>query len=107
MDTEKLNEHIAIEISKLEKKVKNYTELTKPIAPENSIGRVSRMDAINNKSILENALRNASDRFQKLRIMKDQLQEDDFGICQKYKSKIPLQRIMLRPESRFCVKCAS
>ena len=28
--------------------IKEYKELTKPIAPENAIGRISRMDAINN-----------------------------------------------------------
>ena len=31
--------------------IDKYKELTKPISPENSIGRVSRMDAINNKSV--------------------------------------------------------
>ena len=30
-----------------------------PIAPENAIGRVSRMDAINNKSVNEAALKKA------------------------------------------------
>ena len=33
------------------KDIKGLKEATKPISPENSIGRVSRMDAINNKSV--------------------------------------------------------
>ena len=37
----------------------DYKEITKPIAPENAIGRISRMDAINNKSVTEAALRQA------------------------------------------------
>ena len=37
------------EISKTQGLIAEYKELTKPIAPENAIGRISRMDAINNK----------------------------------------------------------
>ena len=54
-----------IEVLVLEKiavtkeKIKKYTELCKPIPPQNSIGRISRMDAINNKSVTEAALRQA------------------------------------------------
>jgi len=33
--------------------------MTQPIAPENAIGRLGRMDAINNKSVMEAALREA------------------------------------------------
>jgi len=39
--------------------------LTKPISPESAIGSVSRMDAINNKSINESALRQSEEKFSK------------------------------------------
>lgn len=107
MDKTELKKVIQQEIERTQKQVVKYRELTKPIAPENAIGRVSRMDAINNKSILENALRKAEDRLDKLIHVEDRMQDPDFGICAKCKDKIPMQRIMLRPESRFCVKCAS
>ena len=48
----KIKEQLSKEISVTRSKISKYTELSKPIAPENSIGRVSRMDAINNKSIV-------------------------------------------------------
>jgi len=44
-------------IKETQKVISNLKDLTKPISPENSIGRVSRMDAINNKSVNEAALR--------------------------------------------------
>ena len=34
-------------------KIEEYSELSKPISPENAIGRISRMDAINNKSVVK------------------------------------------------------
>ena len=37
-----------------EKHITDLKELTQPIAPENAIGRVSRMDAINNLSSTKN-----------------------------------------------------
>ena len=46
------------EIEVTQHKITEYTELCKPIAPENAIGRISRMDAINNKSVVEAALKN-------------------------------------------------
>ena len=85
--------------------INEYKELTKPISPENSIGRVSRMDAINNKSVMEESLRKLEAKYEKLKFIKTQTQNEDFGMCLKCKNEIPMGRIMIIPESRFCVKC--
>ena len=45
------------EILDTKEKIKEYSELSKPISPENAIGRISRMDAINNKSVVEAAFK--------------------------------------------------
>ena len=85
--------------------INEYKELTKPVSPENSIGRVSRMDAINNKSVMEESLRKLEAKYEKLKFIKTQTQNENFGMCLKCKNQIPLGRIMIIPESRFCVKC--
>ena len=85
--------------------IEEYKKLTKPISPENAIGRVSRMDAINNKSVMEESLRKLEAKYEKLKFIKTQTQNEDFGMCLKCKKQIPLGRIMIIPESRFCVKC--
>ena len=86
--------------------IEELKELTKPISPENAIGRVSRMDAINNKSINEAALTQASSKLDKLLFALDKCEEPEFGSCKRCKQDIPLGRLMLMPESLFCVKCA-
>ena len=48
--------------------IKEMEGLTQPISPENSIGRISRMDAINNKSVMEAALRNKKRKLSKLQM---------------------------------------
>ena len=97
---------IESEIEKTEKSIQQYRELTKPIAPENAIGRVSRMDAINNKSVTEAALRTAEKKLKGLQNMLPKLREPDFGQCARCKNTIPLQRMLLVPYSQFCVNCA-
>ena len=57
------------EIEVTQHKITEYSELCKPIAPENAIGRISRMDAINNKSVVEAALREAKNKMQQLKVM--------------------------------------
>jgi DnaK suppressor protein len=94
------------EIDNTQKKIAEYTELCKPIAPENSIGRISRMDAINNKSVVEAALREAENKMQQLQVMQHKIKDADFGMCNKCKQHIPLGRLMIRPHSKFCVNCA-
>ena len=109
MNQEELNEIrslIESEIEKTEKAVQDYRELSQPIAPENAIGRVSRMDAINNRSVTEAALRTAEKKLKGLKTILPKVGEPDFGLCARCKEPVPLQRILLVPSSPFCVRCA-
>lgn len=82
-------------------------EQTKPISPDNAYGRVSRMDAINNKSVAEANLRQAENTIKRLNIALDHLKKDDFGKCISCGSEINPKRLMIMPESRKCIRCAS
>ena len=94
------------EILKTEASIAEYKELTKPIEPENAIGRISRMDAINNKSVTEAALRKAQQKLQKLIYVQDQIDSEGFGMCVRCGNAIPIGRLMLMPQSTQCVGCA-
>lgn len=50
---EKLKDHIIKKIQGLKEDIKSYQVLTRPVAPDNAIGRLTRMEAINSKSINE------------------------------------------------------
>ena len=106
MDSDEIKHKLLDEISKTEELIVEYKELSKPIAPDCAIGRVSRMDAINNKSVMEASLRQAESKLRNLQRVFSQLGSDEFGICLKCKQPIPLGRILIRPESLFCVNCA-
>jgi len=49
MDKKALQLKISNKLESLREEIKELRIIAKPIAPENSIGRISRMDAINNK----------------------------------------------------------
>ena len=103
---DRLLEKIEAEIAATEKDIASLEEKTKPIAPDDSIGRLSRMDAIQNKSVNEAALRAAKIRLTQLRHALANIDDPEFGICDMCMEPIPIGRIMLMPETRRCVECA-
>jgi DnaK suppressor protein len=64
------------------------------------------MDAINNKSVNEAALRQAEEKFNKITIALEQSDEPDFGKCRSCGATIPMGRLIVMPGSSHCVKCA-
>ncbi len=88
------------------KQIEELKELTQPEAPDCAIGRVSRMDAINNRSINEAALRKKQTQLTKIEKALNEIDQPDFGLCRKCGKAIQPQRIMLMPESKLCVNCA-
>ena len=97
---------IETEILKTEEKIAEYSELTRPVEPENAIGRISRMDAINNKSVVEAALRKSKEKLEKLNSALSKIDDDDFGLCIRCHKPIPLGRILIMPQARICVACS-
>ena len=107
MKKEEIKQNILNEISKTEKLIAEYKELTKPVAPDDAIGRISRMDAINNKSVTEASLRQAEAKLRNLQRVLSLVGTSAFGKCIKCGKPIPEARILYRPESLSCVDCAT
>jgi DnaK suppressor protein len=105
-EIEEIKATILAEIEKTNKRIKSTQEMAASIEPDDAIGRISRMDAINNKTVTDASIRKAKEKVKQLTYMLEQVGTDDFGICVKCKAKIPIGRLMLMPESRFCVNCA-
>lgn len=105
-DRKVLKEKIIEKIAETEKKVAALEEATKPISPENSIGRVSRMDAINNKGVSDAALRIAKKQLNSLQLALTKVESPSFGSCSNCKKGIQAARLMFMPQSTLCVKCA-
>lgn len=105
-ELKKLEKEIKEMIKQLSVEISDLEESAGPVAPENSIGRISRMDAINNKSVVEASLRNRKRKLSKLHLSLENLHKPGFGLCSNCNKSINPKRLMLMPQSDKCVNCA-
>jgi DnaK suppressor protein len=106
MEKQEIKAKINKILAELSAQIETLKEATKPIAPENSLGRISRMDAINNKAVNDATLTSSKARKARLENTLSGIEADDFGICVKCRKEIPVQRLLYLPETRLCVNCA-
>ena len=101
-----LKEKILSDIEAAKNSIKALEKTVKPVSPDSAIGRLTRMEAINAKSISEASLRSFKVKLEKLNRARAKLDDPDFGICIRCEEPIPVKRIMLMPETALCVSCA-
>lgn len=101
-----LREKISQQFEQAKKDIVELEELCKPVPLDASIGRVSRMDAINNKTINEAALRDKKNLLKRLERTLDRMEAKEFGVCEKCGETIPMGRLEIMPFATQCVKCA-
>lgn len=94
-------------IEEAEQSIETLREQTRPVPPSVAIGRLTRMDAIQQKQMAEANLKSTEALISKLQKALDKLDEPDFGICASCGKDIPLGRILAVPEAKICVPCAS
>jgi DnaK suppressor protein len=95
------------EIAALMAEIPRLKELVKPVAPDNAIGRISRMDNIVNQSVSEAQLSKSKVRLVRLQDALKRVDEDeDFGLCIDCGDPIPIARLQAMPETQLCVQCA-
>lgn len=97
----------------IEKKIKftkaaitDYKDMTQPVAPDVAIGRLSRMDAINNKSVMEAALREAEAKLVRLQSSLNMIDDEKLGLCANCNEAIEFKRLLAMPDSLRCVRCS-
>lgn len=83
------------------------SESTKSIAPDNAIGRVSRMDAIGNKAVNDMALQKAKYKIERLEYALSLYGTLEFGVCSECYQDISFKRLSAMPEIETCMNCAA
>ena len=106
IDKDQLAEKLTEQIALTEEKIAGFEAMAAPVAPDDAICRVSRMDAINNKAVQEAALRKAREKLTKLKVMQANLDDPKLGLCRRCGRPIPVGRLLLMPESGTCVRCS-
>ncbi|MEQ9304066.1 MAG: TraR/DksA C4-type zinc finger protein [Marinoscillum sp.] len=97
---------IGKKIIELEKRVEDLKEATKPMGLDSAVGRLSRMDYINNKSIDESNLRSSEENLKALKRWMEIIDTEKFGKCTRCGKEINPKRLIFMPESTRCIHCA-
>lgn len=70
-----------------------------------AVGRVSRIDAIQQQKMLEANRLAQKARFDLVRSALRRCEEEDYGDCMNCGEGIGFRRLKARPESVFCIEC--
>ena len=105
-EREEFREVILGEIESQKQQIESLLKSVKPIAPDNSIGRLTRMEAIGSKGVSEASLSSAQRKLARLETALNKIGNPEFGVCIRCSSQIPKGRMLLIPESVTCVACA-
>jgi DnaK suppressor protein len=106
-EREKLKQHIRHRIDAVNGDIAAFKISSAPVSPDNAIGRLTRMEAINSKSINEAALRKARTTRSLLEKALRTIDSKDFGLCRDCEEPIAFARLMAMPEATLCVGCAT
>lgn len=101
-----MKQKIIEEIKTQKHLIESFRETSKPVAPDNAIGRLTRMEAISSQGISEASLNSSKAKLAKLEKALEKIDFPEFGICARCSNSIPQGRIMLMPESVVCMNCA-
>ena len=81
-------------------------EKVKPIAPDCSLGRLTRLEAMGEQHVNNKILDESKLRLSRLTNALSRIDKPMFGICIECEEPIGMGRMRIRPESVRCVSCA-
>lgn len=72
-----------------------------------AMGRVSRVDALQQQQMAQAEVRRARQRLQQIRLALAAAEDDAYGDCRRCGEPVGYRRLTIRPETPLCVACAS
>lgn len=80
-------------------------EAVQVVSLDQPIGRLSRIDAIQQQKMAEASRRQQELRLGQVRVALAALDEDEYGFCRACEEPIGYRRLSARPETPFCLRC--
>ena len=105
-ELEQLRKRIIATITELQESDIYLEEATQPIAPSVALGRLTRMEAIGEKSVNEARHIKVKQRLEGLGNALQRMDDGSYGSCIRCGNQLPFGRLSAVPESLICVPCA-
>jgi len=102
-----IKDSIEVSIQTLKEQIATLEEKVKPIAPDCSLGRLTRLEAMGEQHVNNKVLDESKLRLSRLTNALSRVEKPMFGICIECEEPIGMGRMRIRPESVRCVECAN
>ena len=80
-------------------------EGTRPVSLDEPIGRLTRMDAMQQQSMAAASRRGYDLRLRQVQQALNLMNRGDYGLCRRCEDPIGYARLAARPESPYCLDC--
>lgn len=89
----------------LETAIKAIKESAKPVDLNEPIGRLSRMDALQQQQMSLNSKKSLGLSLEQLKGAYLRMENGEYGLCVKCENEITQARLKAKPEVPFCINC--
>lgn len=94
-------------VSELEAALSEASEATATVDLDQPIGRLSRMDALQQQKMAQEQRRRQELKRAQAKQALGWLRDGEYGFCRRCEEPIGYKRLRARPESAFCLGCRS
>lgn len=91
--------------AELQQLLKDSSEGAQPVSLDEPIGRLSRMDALQQQSMVKANRRTAQTRLSRIESALRRFENDEYGQCVECEEEIGYARLKAQPEAPFCIDC--
>lgn len=104
-EREELYQDLLADRLRLEDHLQLTKEGSKPVELDTPIGRLSRMDAIQQQEMTKAGRLTLERKLLQIRTSLEAYQKGDYGYCRSCEAPIGYRRLKARPEAPFCLRC--
>ena len=106
-EQEKFKPVIEQKVNELRLLLKEKDETAQAVKPDNAIGRLSRIDAMQLQQMSIELRRQREAELSRLERALRLIEEGDYGMCPRCEDDIEPKRLEAAPDAIFCFKCAT
>lgn len=94
------------ELGALEKSMRISEEALKPVElDQTAVGRLSRMDSLQNQGMTRNLHEREQSKLAKLQAALKRVEAGQYGLCTVCHRALPYGRLLVFPEAESCARC--
>lgn len=106
--TGQIREELLRILQRLERSLKTTGRAARPVnLDQTSVGRLSRMDALQNQHLTKGLQERERARQMQIREALQRIEQGSYGICAGCEQPIPFERLLVFPETLRCAACGT